>query len=59
MGRMQRATEEPPGLQEEGWDTGAAGDKVNQPCEILDKWPLVTSLTGPRVAVEGLGVPSL
>jgi hypothetical protein len=42
-----------------GMDVGAAGDRANQPCEISSKWPLATSLIGPGVAEEGLGVPSL
>ena len=54
MGRRHRT----PGLGEEGWDEGAAGDKANQPCKILGRWPLATFLIGPGVAGEGLGVPS-
>ena len=40
-------------------DTEAAGEKANQPRENSDEWPLATSLTGPGVAGEGLGVLSL
>lgn len=46
------------GLGEEGWDTGAAEEKANQPCENSGEWPLATSLVGSRVAGEGLGVSS-
>ena len=38
---------ESPGLGEEEWDSVAAGDKANQPCEFSGKWPLATSLIGP------------
>jgi len=34
----------------------AVGEKTNQPCKNLSKWPLATSLIGPGVAWEGLGV---
>ena len=40
-------------------DTVAAGDKANQQCEFLGKWPLVTFPIGPGVAGEGLGMPRL
>lgn len=43
----------------EEWNTVVAGDKAKQPSEISGKWPLATSLIGPGVAGEGLGVPSL
>jgi len=42
----------------EGWDAGAAGEKANQTSENVAGWPLATSLIGPGVAVEGLGVPA-
>ena len=40
-------------------DVGAAGDKANESYKNLDKWPRAISLIGPRVAGDGLGVPSL
>jgi hypothetical protein len=36
----------------------AAGDKANQPFEILGKCPLATSPIEPRVAGRGLEVPA-
>jgi hypothetical protein len=38
----KRNREKSPWLGEVGWDTGSAGDKANQPCEISGKWPLAT-----------------
>jgi hypothetical protein len=50
----------PPWLGGERWmDMGAAGDRASEPWESLGKWPLSTPLIWPRVAGEGLGVPSL
>lgn len=37
----------------------SCGEKASQPCEIWSKWTLDTSPTGPGVAGEGLGMPSL
>lgn len=34
-------------------------ERVNEPCKNSGRWPLATSSIGPRVAGEGLELPSL
>ena len=58
MEHCERTQREWRGLGEEEEVAVVAGDKANQPCEFLGKWPLAPSPIGLGVAGEGLGFRS-
>lgn len=58
VGGMQRGDTELPGCNGR-LKRRAAGERDNEPCENSGGQQLATSLIGPRVAGEVLGVPSL